>query len=153
MAELITLVIYDVEDDRARTRVSEACKDFGLQRIQYSCFRGKLSQNKREELYERMRKVQREWEVRWRKDFPDARIEQVDFPDPPETESSGRWEPAFKILIQPLCEKDLGTASYAYLFIDVPKMSEEDEKRAKSNGSANDGDGSGSVPPPDTPAA
>ena len=153
MAELITLVIYDVEDDRARTRVAEACKDFGLQRIQYSCFRGKLSQNKREELYERMRKVQREWEVRWRKDFPDTRIEQVDFPDPPETEPSGRWEPAFKILIQPLCEKDLGTASYAYLFIDVPKMSEEDEKRAKSNGSANDGDGADSVPPPDTPEA
>ena len=153
MAELITLVIYDVEDDRARTRVAEACKEFGLQRIQYSCFRGKLSQNKREELYERMRKVQREWEVRWRKDFPDTRIEQVDFPDPPETEPSGRWEPAFKILIQPLCEKDLGTASYAYLFIDVPKMSEEDEKRAKGNGSANDGDGSGSAPPPDTPTA
>jgi CRISPR/Cas system-associated endoribonuclease Cas2 len=153
VAELITLVIYDVEDDRARTRVSEACKDFGLQRIQYSCFRGKLSQNKREELYERMRKVQREWEVRWRKDFPDTRIEQVDFPDPPETEPSGRWEPAFKILIQPLCEKDIGTASYAYLFIDVPKMSEEDEKRAKSNGSANGGDGSGAAPPPDTPTA
>ena len=153
MAELITLVIYDVEDDRARTRVAEACKDFGLQRIQYSCFRGKLSQNKREELYERMRKVQREWEVRWRKDFPDTRIEQVDFPDPPETEPSGRWEPAFKILIQPLCEKDLGTASYAYLFIDVPKMSEEDEKRAKGNGSVKGGDGSGAAPPPDTPTA
>jgi len=154
VAELITLVIYDVEDDRARTRVAEACKDFGLQRIQYSCFRGKLSQNKREELYERMRKVQREWEVRWRKDFPETRIEQVDFPDPPETEPSGRWEPAFKILIQPLCEKDLGTASYAYLFVDVPKLSEEDEKRrAKSNGGANDGDGAGSAPPPDTPAA
>jgi len=153
VAELITLVIYDVEDDRARTRVAEACKDFGLQRIQYSCFRGKLSQNKREELYERMRKVQREWEVRWRKDFPDTSIEQVDFPDPPKAEPSGRWEPAFKILIQPLCEKDLGTASYAYLFIDVPKMSEEDEKQAKSNGSANDGDGSGSAPLPDSRAA
>ena len=152
--ELQTLVIYDVEDDRARTRVAEACKDFGLHRIQYSCFRGKLSQNKREELYERMRKVQREWEVRWRKDFPEIRIEQVDFPNPPEAEPSGRWEPAFKILIQPLCEKDLGTASYAYLFVDVPKMSEEDEKRrAKSNGDANDSHGAGSAPPPDTPAA
>ena len=156
MAELITLVIYDVEDDRARTRVSEACKDFGLQRIQYSCFRGKLSQNKREELYERMRKVQREWEVRWRKDFPDTRIEQVDFPDPPETEPSGRWEPAFKILIQPLCEKDLGTASYAYLYVDVPKSSVEDEsQRTKTNGSSVDGGsegqhGSDSAPPADT---
>jgi hypothetical protein len=148
-----------VEDDRARTRVSEACKDFGLQRIQYSCFRGKLSQNKREELYERMRKVQREWEIRWRKDFPETRTEQVDFPDPPETEPSGRWEPAFKILIQPICEKDLGTATYAYLFVDVPKMTAEAEsRRSKSNGRSNGGDGqdeheSGSAPPPDTPAS
>ena len=159
MAELITLVIYDVEDDRARTRVAEACKDFGLQRIQYSCFRGKLSQNKREELYERMRKVQREWEIRWRKDFPETRTEQVDFPDPPETEPSGRWEPAFKILIQPICEKDLGTATYAYLFVDMPKMTEEAEsRRAKSNGPSNGGDsqdehGSGPALPPDTPAS
>ena len=31
--ELCTLVIYDIEDDRARLRVSEACKDFGLERL------------------------------------------------------------------------------------------------------------------------
>lgn len=153
MAELITLVIYDVEDDRARTRVSEACKDFGLQRIQYSCFRGKLSQNKREELYERMRKVQREWEIRWRKDFPETRTEQVDFPDPPEAEASGRWEPAFKILIQPICEKDLGAATYAYLFVDVPKMIEEAESRptkineSSTDGGSQGGHGSDSTPP------
>src|SRR6266700_3292594 len=110
--ELYTLVIYDVEDDRARTRVAEACKDFGLQRIQYSCFQGRLSQNKREELYERMRKSQREWEVRWKKDFP----------VPPDEKASGKWEPAFKILIQPLCEKDVNSAAYAYLFVDVPRL-------------------------------
>ena len=124
MAELITLVIYDVEDDWARTRVSDACKDFGLERIQYSCFRGKLSQNKREELYERMRKVQREWELRWRKDFPDSRIQRPDSPDFPDVEPNGRWAPAFKIVIQPLCEKDVGSATYAYLFVDVPKIDE-----------------------------
>jgi len=156
VAELITLVIYDVEDDRARTRVSEACKDFGLQRIQYSCFRGKLSQNKREELYERMRKVQREWEIRWRKDFPETRIQQVDFPDPPETEPSGRWEPAFKILIQPLCEKDLGTATYAYLFVDVPKAEDEARgtkvKGSSRNGGSQGGLGSGCPPPADASA-
>jgi hypothetical protein len=151
--ELQTLVIYDVEDDRARTRVAEACKDFGLQRIQYSCFRGKLSQNKREELYERMRKVQREWEIRWRKDFPESRIEQIDFPHPPESEPAGRWEPAFKILIQPLCEKDLGSASYAYLFVDVPKDQEDGSGPTKSNGSPKEGGGqrghgSGSTRPP-----
>ena len=117
--ELSTLVIYDIEDDRARTRVSEACKDFGLERLQYSCFRGKLSQNKREELYERLRRIQREWEARWRKDFPETRIGLSDLPAPPLEEANGRWAPAFKIMIQPLCEKDIKTALYAYLFVDV----------------------------------
>ncbi|MCI0722253.1 MAG: CRISPR-associated endonuclease Cas2 [Acidobacteria bacterium] len=127
--ELSTLVIYDVEDDWARTRVSEACKDFGLERIQYSCFRGKLSQNKREELYERLRKIQRSWESRWRKDFPELRVQPRDFPHPPEEEASGRWSPNFKILIQPLCEKDVNGATYAYLFVDVPRLVGEVQDR------------------------
>ena len=42
--------MYDIEDDRVRYRVSEACLDFGLERIQFSVFRGKLNRNKREEL-------------------------------------------------------------------------------------------------------
>ncbi len=50
MQELRTLVMYDIEDDRIRYRVSEACLDFGLERIQFSVFRGKLNRNKREEL-------------------------------------------------------------------------------------------------------
>ena len=158
MPELITLVLYDVEDDWARTRVAEACKDFGLERIQYSCFRGKLSQNKREELYERMRKVQRDWEIRWRKDFPDSRIRQNDFPHPPDTDASGRWDPAFKILIQPLCEKDLGAATYAYLFVDVPKLREQTEPRPtensgpSGNGGSHGYDGSGPTPGDDASA-
>jgi CRISPR/Cas system-associated endoribonuclease Cas2 len=152
VAELITLVIYDVEDDRARTHVAEACKDFGLVRIQYSCFRGKLSQNKREELYERMRKVQREWETRWRKDFPESRVEQIDYPDPPDSAPAGRWEPAFKILIQPLCEKDIGSATYAYVFVDVPKSNDQHKSsvRSKSNGSPhrNEAEKPDITPPP-----
>jgi CRISPR-associated protein Cas2 len=48
--ELRALVMYDVEDDRVRYRVSEVCLDFGLERIQFSVFRGKLNRNKREEL-------------------------------------------------------------------------------------------------------
>jgi hypothetical protein len=127
--ELQTLVIYDVEDDWARTRVAEACKDFGLERIQYSCFRGKLSQNKREELYERLRKIQRSWESRWRKEFPDLRVQPTEFPHPPDEEASGRWDPNFKILIQPLCEKDVSGATYAYLFVDVPRLVVETQGR------------------------
>jgi hypothetical protein len=123
--ELATLVIYDIEDDRARLRVSEVCKDFGLERLQYSCFRGSLSQNKREELYERLRKIQREWEIRWRKDFPEARVEPTELPAPPADEAQGQWMPAFKIMIQPLCEKDIKTALYAYLFVDAPNQGKE----------------------------
>jgi hypothetical protein len=126
--ELSTLVIYDIEDDRARLRVSEACKDFGLERLQYSCFRGKLSQNKREELLERLQKIQRDWETRWRKDFPDARIVPCDVPFFPAEEAEGRWAPAFKIMIQPMCEKDIKTALYTYLFVDIPKDLEDREK-------------------------
>jgi CRISPR-associated protein Cas2 len=52
--ELRTLVMYDIEDDRVRYRISEACLDFGLERIQFSVFRGKLNRNKREELLMRL---------------------------------------------------------------------------------------------------
>ena len=46
--------MYDIEDDRIRYRISEACLDFGLERIQFSVFRGKLNPNKREELLMRL---------------------------------------------------------------------------------------------------
>ena len=48
--ELRTLVMYDIENDRVRFRISETCLDYGLERIQFSVFRGKLNRNKREEL-------------------------------------------------------------------------------------------------------
>lgn len=78
MDEYGTLVIYDVPDDRTRTRVSEACLDYGLERIQYSSFSGKLSRNKREELFLRLQALVGE-------------------------------QPG-KILVQPICEKDLKNA-------------------------------------------
>jgi len=78
MEEYGTIVIYDVPDDRTRTRVSEACLDYGLERIQYSAFQGKLSRNKREELFLRLQALVGE-------------------------------QPG-KILVQPICEKDLKNA-------------------------------------------
>src|SRR5262249_29943392 len=51
---MLTLVIYDIENDRARHRVSEACKDYGLHRVQKSAFRGELNTNRREMLYQRL---------------------------------------------------------------------------------------------------
>jgi len=48
--EVSTVLIYDIEDDRLRTRVSEICLNYGLARIQFSAFFGKLNRNRRQEL-------------------------------------------------------------------------------------------------------
>jgi CRISPR-associated protein Cas2 len=52
--ELLTFVIYDVQDDRVRGRVANACKDYGLERIQYSAFCGALDASRRGELTARL---------------------------------------------------------------------------------------------------
>lgn len=52
--ELLTLVIYDIEDDRVRGRIANACKDYGLERIQYSAFCGALDASRRGELAARL---------------------------------------------------------------------------------------------------
>ena len=75
MDEHTIVVIYDVPEDRARTRVSEACLDYGLERVQFSAFRGRLSRNKREELFLRLQVI----------------LE----------------DKAGKVLVQPICDKDL----------------------------------------------
>jgi len=48
MAKL--LVIYDITSDRLRAEVAQTCLDFGLGRVQYSCFAGDLTRNRREML-------------------------------------------------------------------------------------------------------
>jgi CRISPR-associated protein Cas2 len=50
-------LIYDIPDDRVRYRVAERCKDYGLDRIQYSAFAGDLDRNRREELMLRLAKT------------------------------------------------------------------------------------------------
>lgn len=54
---MITLVVYDIEDDKTRLKAANACLDYGLQRIQFSAFMGNLNHNRREELYLRLRQV------------------------------------------------------------------------------------------------
>ena len=44
------MLIYDIVQDRARTRVADLCLDYGLLRVQYSAFWGELSRNHSEEL-------------------------------------------------------------------------------------------------------
>ena len=54
MDELSTYVLYDIPDDTIRTKIAEVCKDYGLERIQFSAFCGSLTRNKREELFLRL---------------------------------------------------------------------------------------------------
>ena len=51
-----TYVIYDIVRDGIRKRVSEACLDFGLKRIQYSAFRGNMNATRRNALEKRLAK-------------------------------------------------------------------------------------------------
>jgi CRISPR-associated protein Cas2 len=44
------LVVYDISDDGKRTKVADACLDYGLDRIQYSAFLGVLAPTHQEEL-------------------------------------------------------------------------------------------------------
>ena len=48
--EVSLVLIYDIEDDKLRTRAANICLDYGLERIQFSAFFGKLNRNRRQEL-------------------------------------------------------------------------------------------------------
>lgn len=48
------LLIYDIENDRIRTKVADVCMDYGLDRTQYSAFTGQLSRNLQQELMLRL---------------------------------------------------------------------------------------------------
>lgn len=49
------LLIYDISEDRLRTKTSEMCKDYGLIRVQYSAFFGEISRNLHGELRRRLK--------------------------------------------------------------------------------------------------
>jgi CRISPR-associated protein Cas2 len=44
------LLVYDISNDRVRSRIADACLDYGLDRIQFSAFLGRLSRTEQEEL-------------------------------------------------------------------------------------------------------
>jgi CRISPR-associated protein Cas2 len=54
---MFCLLIYDIPDDKIRTKIADACLDYGLDRIQYSAFRGDISRNHQEELFAKARKL------------------------------------------------------------------------------------------------
>lgn len=43
-------IIYDIKDDKKRTRIAKACKNKGLYRVQKSAFLGTLNRNQIDEL-------------------------------------------------------------------------------------------------------
>ncbi len=53
---MISLVIYDIPDDKLRAKVADICLDYGLERIQFSAFLGEMNHNRREELLLKVRR-------------------------------------------------------------------------------------------------
>jgi CRISPR-associated protein Cas2 len=47
---MITWILYDIVNDKARTKAAKACLQAGLYRVQYSCFLGTLTPNRRDTL-------------------------------------------------------------------------------------------------------
>lgn len=47
---MITWILYDISNDKARTKVARCCKQAGLYRVQYSVFLGKLDANQKDDL-------------------------------------------------------------------------------------------------------
>ena len=48
--ETLVWVIYDIQEDKARTKVAKACKEAGLYRVQKSVFVGTIQRNRLDEL-------------------------------------------------------------------------------------------------------
>ncbi len=47
---MLVWVIYDIVEDKTRTRIARACKQYGLYRVQKSAFLGNLNKNEIDEL-------------------------------------------------------------------------------------------------------
>lgn len=52
-----TLVLYDIREDKNRNKVMNACKDYGLDRWQYSTYQGRLTRTARVELEVRLERA------------------------------------------------------------------------------------------------
>ena len=51
------VLVYDIQDDGKRTKIADACLDYGLDRIQYSAFLGPLLPTHQEELMLKIKKI------------------------------------------------------------------------------------------------
>ncbi|MEX0569304.1 CRISPR-associated endonuclease Cas2 [bacterium] len=55
--EVTYLVIYDITDDSLRNKVSDTLEDYGLERIQYSAFIGRLKRHRLGSLVEDLKTI------------------------------------------------------------------------------------------------
>lgn len=51
------ILIYDIVEDRARTKIADVCLDYGLDRVQYSTFSGRLSRNHQDAIMLRLEEL------------------------------------------------------------------------------------------------
>lgn len=47
---MICWVMYDIKEDRARTKIAKACQQSGLYRVQYSVFLGTIGSDRKDSL-------------------------------------------------------------------------------------------------------
>lgn len=47
---MITWVLYDIKNDKVRTKAAKYCKQSGLYRVQYSVFLGQINSNEKDTL-------------------------------------------------------------------------------------------------------
>jgi CRISPR-associated protein Cas2 len=48
--EMHLIVLYDISNDRLRSKIADACLDYGLERVQFSAFAGELGRVHQREL-------------------------------------------------------------------------------------------------------
>lgn len=53
---MISVLIYDIPDDKLRAKVADICLDYGLERIQFSAFLGELNHNRQEEILQKIKR-------------------------------------------------------------------------------------------------
>jgi len=54
---VLVWIIYDIVENKVRSRVAKTCKQYGLERVQKSAFLGRLESNRFDELAEKCRSL------------------------------------------------------------------------------------------------
>ncbi len=51
------ILVYDISEDRTRTKIADVCLDYGLDRVQLSTFSGKLSRTNQDAIMLRIEEL------------------------------------------------------------------------------------------------